>query len=378
MTTEADFKNYQEKINAAEYILQENGILKEEIKQLRKQSNHWRNSSNDANQMLSHIGKQGTNRYADQFYDPALKRIVTTLYKENQILVNKLAELFDINDPGTKHNKHNIAEYVKSNAELSESVQKLKLELEQKFKENRRLQMAIEHMNNTGKTEYGSRLESIERLANKCSGLQSENRNLKASLLLQNNTMVYLKKVVDSLRKEFLELFAKCYAENGQEFLDEMKSLDTKGIPDFLLEPLRKDSATNTDESDTNPSQQVPIDLSKLKIEDQSDRLDSGYTSYNEELRLVTITLKNSKQECETKDRVINDLNLKMESLKKEFHQKERELQQIINDLLDGTNESDLRNEINRLKRQLENAKSESMSWSTAVSILKKSSKHFP
>lgn len=371
MNLESDLHNYQEKAAALDYILKENGSMKEELHQLRKQIQHWKNSTNDANAMLSHIGKQGKNRYADQFYDPALKRIVSTLYKENKILVNKLKELLTSDDPSVKA-KHNIAEYVKSNAELNESVQKLKAELEQKFKENRRLHMAIENMNKSGQSEYAKRLESIENLSNKCSQLQTDNRNLRASLFLQNDTMLYLKKVVDSQRKELVEIFARCYAENGQAFLDEMKSLDTKGIPEFLLEPLKKEFGTNTDE--------VPIDsIARLKIEDASDgRLDSGYASYNEELRLLTTSLRNSEQENERKDRLIDELNLKIQKMNETFEEKDKEHSQLLTAVLDNvsrptsTDDVYLRNENDDLKRQVENAKADALSWSMAVSIFNK------
>ena len=333
--------------------------LEEENKRLKSQLSHWRSAANDANHMLSAIDKGGPAHYADKFYNPALERILNKHYKEIEVYKEKL-------NKALKHD--NGAQILYENNELKIQIGKLREQLEQKYKDYRRLELTINSINSS---EAKKKCDMLSQMTEKCSKLQIENKNLKANLMLQENVKNFLKSTVDSLREEFLHLFCKCIADEGDKFLEAIKNLDKDGIPEALFKPICLDQSTNTIETETDAdadgveSRILPI-IAKLKIDDTERGYDSGVGSLSEEFRHMSIMLRQSSQKISDKDCEIDKLKNKTSNMEKEISRLEHEHNQTL------MNTYSLENQIDKLQKDNKLMRDENQSWQVAVSFFQR------
>jgi len=311
----------QQQINATAFILEENGKLKEDIKSLKLQIKGWKDGYHDAHRMLDYVDKQGPKNPAAKFYNPSIDRIIEKLQSENQVLIEAVSKGLSSPDP---------TQALMENATMKSQVKDLRDELEKKFKHCRRLEISLENSSDRNRKEIGN-------LSSRNNKLHSENRSLKSSILLQENTKSYLRSIVDGLRKEFLEVFVRAYNEEGDKFLDAVKELDQKGLPEALLKPLQENQATDTE--DLQPSMQLMRPMAALQIT-KDPHIDGGYDSgvgsLNEDLRQASIQFKSYEEEKQKMANVIEKQGQEISNLKNEIIELKKDHELFINDIFNS------------------------------------------
>ncbi|XP_057309028.1 uncharacterized protein LOC130647257 [Hydractinia symbiolongicarpus] len=346
--------NSKQTVDASKWLVQQNEILTKENRKLSIQLYHWRNNANDANDRLSRINSNKSKNAAEIFYDSSVKRITDMLLKENSMLINKWNEEL-------KNKKG--AEIIKQLDQTQEHVSSLKLELERKFKENRRLEQLLDE-----KVGFNSIHKELFRLQQKVSSLQKDNTELKSYLIQKHNVMEYLKAKFDALTTDLTKRFIKAYNEDETNFFSQLKGLEDE-IPEFLTIPLSNDQGTNTDVMSIVGPDIEPVNLPTSQYSADS-QCDSGLGTFSSGPFKISDfnAAKAEIFEMEKKYKILevenNKLNLELSKSNSEI----QNLKQFHNDLVDQVEKANKNNEVQS---------NEIASWTTALTQANNEARQF-
>ncbi|XP_066926018.1 uncharacterized protein MCAP_0864-like [Clytia hemisphaerica] len=314
--------------NELEQILQ---MKEREIKDLNIQLQSLQEYVKDSEKIVAfkeRMIKDMPKNPAIQFYDPVLKRTIQRLSKENQSFKDILNE---------KYKSKEAADITLEIKEVRKENEHLREQLDSKFRDNQRLQQSL--------NSEDKKNDNLKKLTDKCSILQNENRIIRSTLLLQDQSNEYLKKCVDSQRDEFLKIFLQISSdEQGQTFIDAIRNLNSSQtkLPMGLLTPLSRDQSTDTKEIEGVEAlrgaiaDQLRIPKGPLLNKGGADS-DSAIASMSDEIQSLNKMLRDSTEENESLKTKIDEVNFENETLKKERQNQQSNSEQFIDELLKRT-----------------------------------------
>lgn len=349
--------NSKQTVDASKWLVEQNEILTKENRKLSIQLYHWRNNANDANDRLARINSNKTKNAAEIFYDSSVKRITDMLLEENSMLINKLSEEL-------KNKKG--ADIIKQLDKTEKHVSSLKLQLEWKYKENRRLEQLLDE-----KVGLNSIHKELFRLQQKVSSLQKDNTELKSYLIQKHNVMEYLKTKFDTLTTDLTKRFITAYNDDKTNFFDQLKGVEDE-IPEFLTRPLINDQGTSTEvipmiDCMVGPDiEPVSLPTSQYLVDSQCD---SGVGTLTDPFKISDFNA--AKAEIFEMEKKYKILEVENNKLKLELSKRDSEIQnlkQFHNDLVDQVEKANKNNE------ELSN---EIASWTTALTQANNEARQF-
>lgn len=278
--------------DAFEWLVIQNKELKEKINQIELEREQWKSTADDCKEKLKRLNEnKGKENYVDSFYDDSVTKLIQSIGEENVKL--------------KKQNEFSGANKI---YELYNAINTLRQQLDTKGEENKLLKEEIKKLSCADcSVDCKDRFLEFERVY---STTKLENTNLRNQIRNQIDIMCYMKSQFSKQRNEFITIFTRHYLKNGEQFIEQLKSLDSE-LPESLQNPLYCDVSASIENLYMNNKEISPGPIKEFKESPESinQRLRKAIKE-KEELILSLERRRSALEEnVQTKGKQLEDAN---------------------------------------------------------------------